>query len=105
MHQLTTTYLAALAEQRLAYMRDAGTREHLAAQLMPGTTQAYACSKRIDGHMQRAYGIALLADVCASVGDTEAADHIGQQIDTTVKALIGQSLDARLASVPRMETL
>lgn len=105
MHQLTTQHLAAVAEQRLAHMREAATREHLAAQCMQGTTQAYACSKRIDEHMQRAYGIALLADVCASVGDHYTAERIGEQIDATVFALIGQLLDARLASVPRIETL
>ena len=81
------------------------TTQHLAAKLMPGSTQAYACSKRIDEHMQRAYGIALLADVCASVGDHCTAERIGEQIDATVSALIGQSLEARLASVPRMEAL
>lgn len=101
MHQLTTQHLAAIAEQRLAHMREAATREHLAAKLMPGSTQAYACSKRIDGHMQRAYGIALLADVCASVGDHYTAERIGEQIDATVSALIGQGLEARLASVPK----
>jgi hypothetical protein len=101
MHKLTTQHLAAIAAQRLTHMREAAAREHLAAQLMPGTTQAYACSKRIDGHMQRAYGIALLADVCASVGDHYTAERIGEQIDAPVSALIGQSLDARLASVPK----
>lgn len=101
MHQLTTQHLAAIAEQRLAHMREAADREHLAAKLMPGSTQAYACSQRIDGHMQRAYGIALLADVCASVGDHYSAERIGEQIDATVSTLIGQSLEARLASVPK----
>jgi hypothetical protein len=101
MHQLTTTYLAAYAAQQLAGLCEAASRDHDAAKLMPGSTQAHACSKRIDSRRDSAYGLQVLGDICYSVGDPTAARQIYEQIDAAAVAMIRQSLEARHASAPR----
>lgn len=99
--QITTEHLAAYAAQQLASIREAASRDHEAAKLMPGSTQAYACSKRIESRRDSAYGLQVLGDICYGVGDPTAARQIYEQIDAAVVSLIQQSLEARMASVPR----
>ena len=101
MPTLTTDNLAAYASVHLATLRQAADREHLAAQLMPGSHQAEACARRISAMVTEVHAVSLLVTLARQHGDDAAAEALNDEIDAAVNNMITQSLEARLISIPR----
>lgn len=95
---LTAADIEAYVARHLAVLRQLGDKEHLTAQLMPGSEDALQCARRISVWIDACADAYMLSGLVAQI-DYGAAGRIAADISSTTTRLIDQAYEARMTSI------